>query len=120
MGTLPPLTDEERENLIAYLDGELDEKTARAFEAKLNRDPRYRAEADTLSRTWSLLDYLPQTEPSTAFGTRTLESVSAFRPATRARKASWHRQPWVLGTGWAAAVVVAAVLGFTGVARWTR
>ena len=33
------LNDRDRENLTAYLDGELDRKTAQALEAKINLDP---------------------------------------------------------------------------------
>ena len=38
------LSEEERANLVAYLDGELDEAKARALEARLSNDPRARAE----------------------------------------------------------------------------
>jgi anti-sigma factor RsiW len=109
------LSNEDRENLSAYLDGELDEKTARALEAKLNADPRARAEAEALSRTWQLLDYLPQPQPSTAFTSRTLESVSALRPVQPAPAAPGRQLPWAFGLGWAAAVLVAALAGFAGV-----
>ncbi len=36
------LSDEDRENLVAYFDGELDEESARTLEAKLNLDPQTR------------------------------------------------------------------------------
>src|SRR5437660_4833275 len=38
MGELIPLNDVERAELVAYLDGELDEQTARSVEARLHRD----------------------------------------------------------------------------------
>ena len=40
MNEPPPLSATEREDLIAYLDGELDEDKTRAMEAKLSLDPR--------------------------------------------------------------------------------
>ena len=40
-----PLSEEEREELIAYLDGELDEESARAVEHRINRDTAIRKEA---------------------------------------------------------------------------
>ena len=43
MAKLPPLSNEDRENLVAYLDGELDAKAARALEARLNLDAEARA-----------------------------------------------------------------------------
>ena len=46
------LSEEDRANLVAYLDGELDDDAARALEAKLSLDPDARAEAETLRKTW--------------------------------------------------------------------
>jgi anti-sigma factor RsiW len=116
MAKLPPLTDEEREKLIAYLDGELDAKTARLIETKISRDSRYRAEVESLRQTWEMLDYLPQPAASPSFSTRTLESVSALRPPPRLRL---FRNPaarrWGLGLGWAAAVLLAFIAGFATV-----
>jgi anti-sigma factor RsiW len=102
------LNDEERANLSAYLDGELDEGTAEALEAKLATDPLARAEAESLRRTWELLEYLPRTEASTSFTHRTLERLAVqtgARPTLRLRgRLPW----WLLAAGWAAALVLAA------------
>jgi anti-sigma factor RsiW len=106
MPDVQPLNDDERAELVAYLDGELDEKSARAVEAKLNRDPRVRAEADALRRAWNLLDYLPRPEPSPNFTQRTVASIA--QPTLRVRR--W--KSWLLGAGWAAAVFVAGVIGY--------
>ncbi len=114
MARLKPLTEEERSELIAYLDGELDAKTARAVETKINLDPRTRQELETLRRTWAMLDYLPRPEPSPAFTSTTLQRASALRPATATKhaKRGWN---WpALPLGWAAAVLLAAIVGFTG------
>src|SRR5947209_12755642 len=106
-----PLDDDEREDLVAYLDGEADDDTARRVEAKLSLDPAARAEADTLRRTWELLDFLPRAEPSPSFTHRTLERVQPVRSTmVRPPPRPWRR--WALAAGWAAAVVAAAVGGF--------
>src|SRR5262249_40048474 len=55
-----PLSEDERADLVAYLDGETTGDAKRAIEAKLNLDPVWRAEAASLKRTWNLLDYLPR------------------------------------------------------------
>jgi len=115
MGQKSPLSDDERSDLIAYLDGELDAKSARELEAKLNVDPRTRTEADTLRRTWAMLDYLPRPTTSVTFTSRTLERVSAFRPVTAPSMLAGLRGPWALGLGWAAVVVVAGTIGFEAV-----
>jgi anti-sigma factor RsiW len=116
MTTQPPLDDEQREDLVAYLDGELDEEASHALEAKLSLDSAIRAEADQLRRTWELLDYLPKAEPSPSFTHRTLDRVSAFRP-TGAQPAGprRHRRAWLLGLGWAAAALLAVSVGYAGV-----
>lgn len=114
MPELQPLNDDERDELISYLDGEADPKTARHVEAKLNRDPRVRAEADALRKTYDLLDYLPRPEPSPNFTARTLTRVSgAVRPGmVGTAKRRWRR--WALGFSWAAAVVLVGVAGYAG------
>lgn len=111
--------DADREDLVAYLDGELDPARARCLEAKLNQDPAARAEAEALQRTWELLDYLPQAQPSPSFTSRTLERVSALRPAlgqpsavpTRVGPGGWA------AAAWAAVVLLAGLVGFSAASR---
>jgi hypothetical protein len=119
MTKLRSLSDEEREILIAFLDGELDAQAARAVEANLNSDPRYRAEADAFNRAWQMLDYLPRPEPKSTFTSRTLERVSTLRPPILAKHALGEGHPWVQAASWAAAVVLAALLGYGGVEFFT-
>ena len=69
----PP--DGATEELVAYLDGELEPKAAEAMATKLSLDPRLRAEADALQRAWDILDVLPRPQPSAAFTTRTVSQV---------------------------------------------
>jgi anti-sigma factor RsiW len=106
------LSDEDREALTAYLDGELDEATARRVETRLNLDPTTRLEAEALKQAWSMLDYLPRAEPSTTFTHRTLERLAL--QTGRIHRRGWR--PWAAGLAWAAAVLVAAAIGF-GVSR---
>jgi len=111
------LTDVERANLVAYLDGELDARSARALEAKLNVDAAARAEAETLRRTWELLDHLAKPAPSPTFTSRTLQRVSAPYPVAAPYAPAGRWRPWALALGWAATVLVAWVAGFAG-GRW--
>jgi anti-sigma factor RsiW len=116
MAKLPPLSDEDRENLVAYLDGELDTKAARALEARLNLDAEARAEADALRRTWEMLDYLPRPEATGTFSSRTLERVSSAQVKIVSAQTGSHPWPdWAIGVGWAAALLLAGALGFVGV-----
>jgi hypothetical protein len=109
--------EKERADLVAYLDGELEGDAARAIEQKLALDPAARAEADALKRTWDLLDFLPKTEPSPNFTHRTLDRLGPIKTGVQPESA---RRGWRLalfGTGWAAAVVLAALGGYFGFNR---
>lgn len=121
MAKSAPLGDNDREDLTAFLDGELDAKSARILEAKMNTNPSIRAEAEAMQRTWELLDYLAKPEPSPTFTSRTLERVSSLRPAAKLDAKPKKPWPgWVHAAGWAAAVLVAGVVGFGGVSLLTR
>jgi hypothetical protein len=115
MSGLSPLSDDERAELIAYLDGELDEAASRTVEAKLASNPRIRAEAEELRKTWEMLDHLPQPEPSPQFTHRTVSLVSAARPALGGH-ARWR--VWVGGLSWAAAVLLFGVGSYAAVMRY--
>jgi anti-sigma factor RsiW len=106
-----PLNDKDRSDLIAYLDGELEGEAARAIEARISRDPAVRSEAESLKRTWDLLDYLPRPEPSPNFTHRTLDKLSTHptRAALGQRRSS---RRWLFGAGWAAAVVLIGLAGY--------
>lgn len=110
----PPLNDEERDDLVAYLDGELKGARADEVEAKISRDPAIRAEAETLKKTWELLDYLPKPEPTPSFTHRTLDRLAALRP-TGPQPIPTRRRWGLALLGWAAALLIATVVGYAGV-----
>jgi hypothetical protein len=101
------LSDEDREALTAYLDGELDEASARSVETRLNLDPNTRHEAEALKQAWNMLDYLPKAEPSASFTHRTLE-----RLATETGVQRRILRPWLAGALWATGALLAAAAGF--------
>jgi anti-sigma factor RsiW len=67
--------ERQTEEIVAYLDGELDVKEAEGLTARLSLDPKLRAEAESLQRTWDILDILPRPQPSSSFTTRTLSQA---------------------------------------------
>lgn len=69
------LTPAERANLVAYLDGELNDAEARAISSKLTASPTARREVDVLEKTWELLEYLPRPKAPEDFTERTLTGV---------------------------------------------
>jgi len=112
MNKATPLTEEDRADLVAYLDGELGPSASSALEAKLSLDTQGRAEAEALRRTWNLLDYLPRPELSPRFTHDTLERLATISPKAPLSRRRWRA--WVVGTGWAAALLVAGTIGFAG------
>ena len=106
------LSDEDRENLTAYLDGELDEEAAHALEAKLSQDPAARAEVEALKHAWGMLDYLPRATPSATFTHRTMERLSLERRPVETGRMPTPRIGWSGRLGWAAAVALAGALGY--------
>jgi anti-sigma factor RsiW len=117
MAKLPPLSEKDREDLVAYLDGELDSESTRALEVRLNLDAAARAEAEALRRAWDMLDYLPKPEPSGSFTSQTLEKVGLTCPVTVPTKtlpfSNWHS--WSFRLGWVAATLLAGTVGYAGV-----
>lgn len=106
------LSEQERADLVAYLDGELSGDAVRELERKLNLHPAARAEADALRRTWELLDYLPRPQPSSSFTHRTLERLSPVRADENRR---WRlRRIGCLGLGWMAALLLSGWAGYAG------
>ncbi len=113
------MTDDDREALTAYLDGELDESAEHALEARLSQDPKLRAELDVLKETWSLLDYLPKPTPSDDFTHRTLDRLTL---ETRSMRAPTVKRSWSLRriAMWTACALSAAAIGFGSSAGYRK
>lgn len=80
--------DAELTELVAYLDGELDDQAADRLERRLVRDSGLRQRAELLDRTWHLLDSLEELTASGEFTQRTLASMSVDVPESAAGAAS--------------------------------
>jgi anti-sigma factor RsiW len=106
------LSDEERADLVSYLDGELTGEDARALEAKLSLDARARSEADSLRRTWELLDYLPRPQPSPNFTHRTMQRLPPVQAREQQRRHRWRTRGFALA--WAASLLLAGWGGYAG------
>jgi anti-sigma factor RsiW len=114
MAKQSPLTDRERADLVAYLDGELEGEAARALEVKLSLSPEARAEAESLKRAWEMLDYLPRADPSPHFTERTLSRLAPVTPGSLVHS-RWRR--WARAGVWAALVAGAFAAGWVGFNR---
>ena len=95
-----------REQLVAYLDGELAPAAAREIERRLAREPKVQEELRQLQQAWDLLDRLPRAEVDAKFTRSTVEmiAVAAEKEAERPAASLWNRWPRL----WKAAGLAAA------------
>jgi anti-sigma factor RsiW len=113
MSELSPLSERERADLVAYLDGELKGEAARKVENRIAHNSVVREEAESLRRAWEVLDFLPLPEPSSHFTHRTVEKVApVLAPAAPVERP--RRIWWALGiaAAWAIAVGLALAAGY--------
>lgn len=108
------LSAEHRDNLVAYLDGELEDNLTQQIDQVLAKSEVARHEVEALARTWELLDFLPKPAARDNFTERTIATlkVSEVRPRL-------VDQPWFgyvrrgsIGAVWVAGLAVCAMLGF--------
>lgn len=101
------------EQLVAYLDGELDAETSKQVEQRLAADAEYRRELQQLQRAWDLLDNLPRADASETFTQTTVEMValSAEEDLTEV-KGRGRRLDRVLWCSAGGGLVLAAVAGY--------
>lgn len=106
------------EELIAYLDGEIDAAGRVRVERRLADDADYRERLRRMQQTWEALDLLPQSRAGEDFASSTMTMVVAEQEvaATQAVQQLKSRQTrrWLWGTG---ATIAAASAGFVLVYR---
>ncbi len=107
-----PLTEDEKAELVAYLDGELDDAGTQAVEAKIATNPDARAELDAMKQTWGMLDFLPKASPSPNFTNRTMERLSLEKVGPKKTMPMRGTHPWLTRFAWAAAVLIALGGGY--------
>lgn len=107
--------DAQLSELVAYLDGELDDQSNDQVEQKLVTDPGFRRYAETLDRTWQLLDSLGDAPASGAFTQKTLSSIAALAPESNDSAprvmARFSRLPLVRLALWFSAAFVGTTIG---------
>ncbi|QDU82119.1 hypothetical protein Pla110_38740 [Polystyrenella longa] len=88
-----------RSNLVAYLDGELDEDASHNVEILLAQSEVARHDVEMLSRSFDLLDMLPQEKASENFTEQTMASIAAIEshiPLFHQRWFHWVRKGLVV------------------------
>jgi hypothetical protein len=106
------------EELVAYLDGELDAAAGAAIERRLVEDAVYRQKLIALQQAWDLLDHLPRASVGEKFTQTTVELVAQSAVAeAQQRESQRHVRRWLTRIGSLAVAVIAGVLGFVLVQR---
>ena len=105
------------EQLVAYLDGELDGESCRRIEELLAVDPEIRRKLHRLERTWEMLDELDTAPVGEDFTRTTLEMV-ALAAEQDVRKSveeapRRRRRMWLLAGGIMFAAGLAGFMAFT-------
>lgn len=102
-----------QDQLVAYLDGELDGETTRRIEELLGTDPRLESELRRLQGAWDLLDRLGRAEVNPQFTRSTVEMIAlsqadevAQEQAAEPRRRRFMRLAAALGIG------IAGLIGY--------
>ena len=120
MDKLARLTAEDRDNLTAYLDGELDENATRRIESILTSSSVARTDVEVLARTYELLDLLPRSTTGKEFTEKTVATAKLQghrKPVSRWAWFHYVEQSLPL-IGGSFAVVLAACCGFALTHQW--
>ena len=74
------------DELVAYLDGELDSVSSARVERRLAEDEAYRQQLKELQQSWDMLDMLDRAEPDESFTRDTVEMVAVKAAEDLSRK----------------------------------
>jgi anti-sigma factor RsiW len=101
------------EQLVAYLDGELDDESSRRIEERLTTDATLREQLTRLERTWDALDELEQVEVDEKFTQSTIEMVALLAEEEHRQEEQQRpirvRRSWLIGS---AGLLLACLAGF--------
>lgn len=112
--------DSVQEQLVAYLDRELDAETEAQVERRLREDTAYAEKLRELQKTWDLLDHLPRASVGEKFTQTTVELVAMKAEADAQRQESRRGvRRWLARGGTLAAAAAAGVFGYLMIAAVT-
>jgi anti-sigma factor RsiW len=114
------LTSEEAidQEIVAYLDGELDPAAAARVEKRMAEDPRYNARLNQMEKAWDLLDNLGRTEADDSFTHSTVAMVALkAQDEVEADKQAASRKQALVWGGLGAVALFAALSAYIVVDR---
>jgi hypothetical protein len=114
------LNADQREDLVAYLDGELPDEQVQQIDQIIARSEVARHEVEALARTWELLDVLPAVKASDDFASKTMTSLKVMEQPFILSDQWWYvyvTRCLAIG-GWIGAITVCGWLGFQVTRFW--
>ncbi len=114
------LTQDQRENLVAYLDGELEEAPSQEIEKILARSDVARHEVEALSRAWEMLDLLPHSKASSEFTDKTMATLKLEEVPLNITEQPWfaYVRRGSVATVWLAVIAASGIVGFLATWQW--
>lgn len=114
------LSADQREDLVAYLDGELPDQKAQLIDQVLARSEVARHEVEALARTWEMLDVLPTPKAPPEFTERTMTTLKVEEAPFNLTE-----QPWFVILKrvavvclWLVAIGLSGWIGFKATNQW--
>lgn len=120
MQRLGRLTTEDRDNLAAYLDGELDDESTRRIEEILTNNTVARNDVEALARTYEFLDDLPRPKAPEDFAEKTVATAKLEGYRKPITEENWYRRgkEYLVLTVWTAFLVATASVGYALSHHW--
>jgi len=122
MAKIRRLKPEQRENFVAYLDGELSPDETSEIDQALIDSPVARHEVEMLTRTWEMLELLPNQTASDEFTQTTMQTVrlsEETQPGFSIEDYYPQIRTGVMALTWLVSVTVASWAGFMIANAWT-
>lgn len=108
------LSAEQREDLVAYLDGELPDAKSQSIDQVLARSEVARHEVEALARTWEMLDVLPTPKAPPEFTERTMTNLKVGETPFDITQQAWFGtvRKGAAALVWIAALTASGWFGF--------
>jgi len=122
MAKIRRLKPEQRENLVAYLDSELSPEEAAEIDQALVDSPVARNEVEMLTRTWEMLELLPNQTASDEFTQTTMQTArlsEQTEPAFSLEEYYPQIRAGLMALTWLVCVTLASWAGFMIANAWT-
>ena len=114
------LSADQREDLVAYLDGELPDAQAQQIDQVLARSEVARHEVEALARTWEMLDVLPTPKAPPEFTERTMTTLKVAEVPFDITEQPWFKpaKRGLVAVVWITAVCLSGWFGYQITNEW--